>query len=80
MIVWVRECVCVCVCVLSIIVLVSLAGATVVLESPSRNLDMLSEESRKNTAALDEELFVRPKWKYMCVTLLATLPCLYAYV
>lgn len=42
----------------------ALAGAFVEAERPSRDLSQLSEEASSNTAALDEELFVRPKWRY----------------
>jgi hypothetical protein len=41
-----------------------LAGTIVEKTRPSRDLTMLSEDAARNTAALDEELFVRPKWRY----------------
>lgn len=35
-------------------------------DRPTRDLSSLSKESADHTAALDEELFVRPKWRYRC--------------
>jgi hypothetical protein len=41
--------------------------------TPTRDLSGLAEDAAKNTAAVDEELFVRPKWRYRCAqTTLAT--------
>ncbi len=43
---------------------------------PTRDLSLLPELSSKNTAAVDEELFVRPKWRYkwvpVCMLVLPT--------
>jgi hypothetical protein len=42
-------------------------------DKATRDLSSLSKEAADHTAALDEELFVRPKWRYRCARVAAVL-------